>query len=201
VKVMIDLCCGLGGASQAFWDANDWLVLRIDNNEELLPYVKGLILTDVTDFENTTNIINALMPDKVDKLVIWASPPCLEFSLGFSGPRNQAYQRGEEFEPSFEIVEACIDIINHYQPHAWWMENVRGAITYFTPEFGPYRQKLGQFFLWGEFPLIAVRDSRILYHTKPDKRHHPLRANIRAMIPEELSIAVKESIDVQRTLF
>lgn len=201
MKVMIDLCCGLGGASQAFWESPDWLVLRIDNNEDLLPHVRGMILADIMDFENIKSIIDALMPEEVEELVIWASPPCLEFSLGYSGPRNVAYMAGEEFEPSMDLVFACLDIVNHYQPKVWWLENVRGATTYFTPELGKYRQRLGQFFLWGNFPLIAVRDSEILLHTKPDSRHHPLRANIRAMVPMEFSRAILDSITKQATLF
>lgn len=201
MKVFIDLCCGLGGASQAFWDSPDWLVLRIDNNEDLLPHVKGMILADITDFKNITNIITALLPMDIEELVIWASPPCLEFSLAYSGPRNRAHMAGEEFEPSMDLVFACLDIIDHFEPKYWWLENVRGATTYFTPELGKYRQRLGQFFLWGHFPLIAVRDSEMLRHTKPDDRHNPLRANIRACIPLDFSNAVKESIENQRTLF
>ena len=201
MKVMIDLCCGLGGASQAFWEHPEWLVLRIDNNEDLLPLVRGMILADVMDFDNIVSIIDALMPQEVEELVIWASPPCVNFSVAYGGPRATAYRAGEEYEPSLDLVFACLDLINHYQPKVWWLENVRGAITYFTEDLGPFRQRLGQFFLWGNFPLIAVRDSDMLFHKKPDDRHNPLRANVRACIPESFSKAILDSITVQRRLF
>ena len=37
MKIFVDLCCGLGGASEAFQQDPDWLVIRIDNNEDLKP--------------------------------------------------------------------------------------------------------------------------------------------------------------------
>jgi len=201
MKVMIDLFAGLGGASTAFWNHPDWLVLRIDNNEDLLPYTKGLIMADITDFDAVCAIIDALMPEEVEQLVIWASPPCLEFSNAFSSPRSKAQRAGLDYSPSMDCLFAALDIIEHYSPEIFWIENVRGATKYFEEEIGTFRQRIGQFFLWGQFPLIALREARHRYLTKPDKRHSPIRANIRAEIPEEISKAVLASIEFQGKLF
>ena len=84
MKVFIDLFCGLGGASEAFRKHPNWKVIAIDNNPILLPHVHGLILADVHDTDNIKSIITALLfehTDEIEQIVVWASPPCTEFSL------------------------------------------------------------------------------------------------------------------------
>ena len=201
MKVFIDLFAGLGGASEAFYQDSSWQVIRIDNNEALLEHTAGLWICDITDYQATRTMIECHLPMEIEKLVIWASPPCLEFSNAYSAPRPTAQRNGESFEPSMSCVLAALDLINYFQPHHWYIENVKGAIDYFNEEIGEaYRQRIGQFFLWGNFPKIALADSTIRGLRKPDKRWSPIRSNIKAKVPIEYSQAIMASIDNQSTL-
>jgi hypothetical protein len=201
MKVFIDLFAGLGGASEGFYRDSTWQVMRIDNNEALLEHTAGLIVADITDFQGTMAIINNLMPANVDKLVVWASPPCLEFSNAYSAPASIAARNGEEFNPSLNCLHAAMDIIDQLPCDYWYIENVKGAIEIFDEEIGQaWRQRVGQFFLWGNFPKIALADSTIRGLRKEDKRWSPIRSNIKAKVPIEYSQAILASIDNQLTL-
>ena len=72
---MVDLCSGLGGASQTMVD-NGWEVVRFDNNPLLkdVPHTRLHDIMKMPKFE----------ADDVD--LIWASPPCVEFSLAIPYP-------------------------------------------------------------------------------------------------------------------
>ena len=56
MKVMWDVCSGLGGASEAFMNRDDWTVIRIENN----PILQGLEITHDRDV--------LLWPDWVEDL-------------------------------------------------------------------------------------------------------------------------------------
>lgn len=201
MKVFIDLYAGLGGGSEAFHQDPTWRVIRIDNNPDLLPYCHGLNLGDITDIPATLAIIKACMPAEVERLVVWASPPCLEFSMGYNAPGPTAQRDGQDFQPDMRCLEAALEIINALKPDEWFIENVRGAIVPFTATIGhQYRQQLGSFFLWGHFPQIALRSASMRNHTKPDARHNPLRSNVRACVPFDYSQAIKAALDDQTSL-
>lgn len=206
MKVFIDLCAGLGGASSAFVVDPSWLVIRIDNNDDLKPFCPGLNVADVCDVDATLTIIDATLRihgivwSDITKLVVWASPPCHEFSFGYNAPGPTAARDGEDFEPNMDIVNACYRIIELLSPDYWFIENVRGAIPYFRDVLGDWTQQVGSFFLWGKHPLIAFKDTNTRYLKKVDKRHSDMRAQLRAQVPLEISQAIKDSIDIQRSL-
>ena len=200
MKVFIDLFCGLGGASEAFL-GTDWKVIRIDNNPELLEHVKGMWLLDMKDTKNVLDVIRAHLHDvKVDRLVLWASPPCTDFSMK-NPDRNP-----DEFDLTLlkNTMYVIAALNEDYNLTEWFVENVRGAITAFNDELGQdYRQRIGPFFLWGKFVPVAVIDSEVHRHKKPfnstnSKTH--LRSNIHAKIPYALSESVRESLDRQLSL-
>ena len=206
MKVFIDLCAGLGGASSAFVLDPSWLVIRIDNNDDLKPFVPGLNVANVCDVDATLTIIDATLRihglswDTITKLVVWASPPCYEFSFGYNAPGPTAARAGEDFEPNMDIVNACHRIIELISPDYWYIENVRGAIPYFGEVLGQWTQQVGSFFLWGKHPQVAFKDNNTRYLKKVDKRHSDMRAQLRAQLPLEISQAIKDSIDIQRSL-
>jgi len=192
---VLDLFSGLGGASQAFVDAGDE-VLRIENNV-LLKDVPHTHLMDVVE-------LHAFLAEyhvaRRDYDLIWASPPCLEFSNAYNAPKPRAIREGRDFEPSTALVEAALDIIDLLEPKWWVIENVRGAIPHLNPILGKYRQVCGSFVLWGHFPeLILPKDFK---HSKyeADQRHSPLRANHRAKVPLEVSKAMRRAITSQQKI-
>lgn len=205
-KVFVDLCCGLGGASEAFVRDPSWFVIRIDNNPDLAPIVDGLIVADVSDVRNTVGIIHNVMHNcghdlgEIDKLVVWSSPPCQEFSNAYDAVAATAARNGEEFHADMTLVNASKAIIDALRPDYWYIENVRGAITPFKPVLGPWRQQVGSFFLWGHHPLVDFVDRDDRHVRKLDKRHSEMRAQLRALVPLVISQAILDSIDKQTTL-
>lgn len=188
--VMWDLFSGLGGASQYFDLNKNWEVYRFENNYELLPYAPlNTQWRDVTDWRRWSK-------DYPEPDFIWASPPCLEFSQAFDAPGPRAKREGEEFDPDLELVKTTQDIIEYYQPTHWAIENVAGASKHFTPLLGRY-QKLGPFMIWGNLPPIDTKVDPD-HKAKIDQRHSPIRSNIRARIPCELSRGVFNALKQPR---
>ncbi len=190
---MIDLFSGLGGASEAFVQAG-WDVLRIDNNE-LLKDVPKTIMQDLTgsDFYLNAHWLNADL--------VWASPPCLDFSRGYNAPAPTAQRNGEEFHPDMEPLEAAIRIIKNLKPKYWVVENVAGASRIFSKRFGVNapNQIIGPYFLWGNFPYISMPRSwkRKTGKTQAWNIGDPLRANKRAVIDYEVSKQLMRAISSQ----
>ena len=196
MKVMWDVCSGLGGASEAFRLAG-WRVIRIENN----PILQGVEFTrdlDVLKWEEWVDdlIIEHGVPD-----FIWMSPPCREFSQAYGAPGAVANREGRDFEPDMRILFACQDLIDRVRPRHHVIENVAGAIPHLNPHLGPHLQKCGPFILWGRFPsLILPHDFK---HSKAEGDVHsgnPMRSNLRAYVPMEISRGVLEAIEQQTTL-
>lgn len=201
----VDLYAGLGGASSAMIDDEEWHIISIDNNEALIEHHPSLLMGNIRDFQATCALIEealrlANFRSEEDTLIIWSSPPCLEFSTGWGAPKSVAQRAGIPFEPSMEDLEVSMKIIHHFKPQYWFIENVRGACPYFMPYLGKHKAHAGSFFLWGVFPSLSF-DDRARKHKKSDvdRRHHPLRSNFRAKVPLSVSRTIKHSIEEQRT--
>lgn len=185
----MDLCSGLGGASEAFIRDDKWHVIRVENN----PLLQAVPFTLQCDVLNWMDWIDTL--PTID--VIWASPPCTEFSLAYNSPKSLAARAGLEHEPDMSILLACLDIIDYLKPKSWVVENVAGAIKKFDKMMGHYRQHISSFFLWGVFPQIIVNTT----HKKTDINpggSDPLRSNKRAKIPFEVSLAFLRALEEQK---
>ena len=129
-----------------------------------------------------------------DLTLLWASPPCRDFSRGFNAPGQVAARAGIEFYPDMSILEAVIDLKQKWKPKFWCIENVIGAIPHFEPYLGPPTQIIGPFVLWHNLPTIAVNYS--FTHFKADSdvwSTNPLRSNLKAKLPIEISTAVMKA--------
>jgi len=199
-KVLIDLFCGLGGASSAFSGENGWTVIRIDNNPELLDHVKGMWVLDMFDLVGTLAAIEAKLYDlNPSQVFIWASPPCTQFST--KNPNRD--------ESTFDMTlltntKVLINELSERWPVTGFIiENVKGAIQAFNEELGPYAQRIGPFFLWGRFVPIACITAEVHRHRKPFNKTNsrtPLRSNIHAQIPYALSESLRLTLDRQLSL-
>lgn len=193
---MLDLCSGLGGASEAFLLAG-WNVQRIESNSILA----NIPQTTIIDVKTLRILLEQNQPEPID--FVWASPPCREFSNGYNSPKSQAIRAGNKanYQPDMSILMECIRIIEIIQPKYWCIENVRGATPYFNPILGEPRQVIGPYCLWGNFPYINVDHGA--FKTKAQKDVHsgnPLRANLKALIPIEISQAFCEAISTQKSI-
>lgn len=198
MKVMWDICSGLGGASEAFLIAG-WTVIRIEI-EEGLAWVPRTKTLDVLKWREWVDdlIIEHGVPD-----FIWASPPCLEFSNAYNAPKAiwSREHPGEPYQPDMSLLHAIEDLLARVRPQHFIIENVLGASPYFTPHLGPHFQKVKSFLLWGRCPVLNVPSD--WSHSKFDGDTHssdPWRSNKRAYVPLEISQAVLEAITHQTTL-
>ena len=186
---MLDLFSGLGGASEAFVHGpNPWAVLRYENNPALgeIPYTT---LCDLTNFD--IHIRHA-----VD--LVWASPPCTEFSRGFNAPGPTAEREGRDFQPDLTLVKRAVEIIAELEPSTWVIENVVGSIKHLEPILGEPRQIIGPFVLWGNHPLLDLGDFD--FEKKGDFPPSEMRPNLRAKVPLELSQALRSALENQTQL-
>jgi len=204
MKLFIDLFAGLCGASQAFIDDQGWKVLAIDNNQLCIDEVESIrgggslrgtpgltyFKMDLSDSRATIAFLKRFITRGVyESVVIWASPPCTEFSdAQINRPSN----------PSLALMLSTMEIIEAIGPDSWFLENVKGAIRDFKPYVGVHRQKMGSFFVWGNFPYVGV--PRIDLKKDDAWSTNPLRANIRAKVPFEISLAILKSLELQSRL-
>lgn len=193
MRHFLDLFSGLGGASEAFVDRPGWSVLRIDNN----PILSGVPYTRIKDVKKMW--IQPYAHATID--VVWASPPCREFSLGYNSPRSIATRNGEPYEPDLSLVLRAVEIIDIVKPRYWIIENVIGSIKYLKPILGEPRQIIGPYVLWGNFPLLSV-DKGGLTHKKDKDVHsgNPLRSNIKAKVDLEISRALLRAVETQQSI-
>ena len=184
-NVVWDLCSGLGGWSEAFVQ-DDWIVIRVEINPDL-SYIPHTITEDVNNYLDWMYLLPK--PD-----LILGSPPCTEFSLA------QNFHNGRIENPDMSILEACIDIIKLARPKYWCIENVAGACRFFEPILGKHTQRAGPFYMWGEFPYVALDPSWT--HNKEDQVKGPrsLRANQRGKIPFMISFKMLQAFKQQKTL-
>ena len=195
---VLDLFSGLGGFSEAFLRSGDEVV-RVENNP-LLSEVPKTSIEDVRAMrDRLRQFKDEGQPIRSIDLVV-ASPPCLEFSMAYSSPRSVANRNGEEWNPSMELVEITMEIIQIISPRWWVIENVIGSISYFEKIGLSPHQIHGACVFYGNFPKFSTPTMK----TKAEKdswHGDPLRMNKRALIPLELSMALRKAIISQKTLF
>jgi len=199
MKHMLDLFSGLGGASEAMVRDDTWSVLRIENN----PLLGGVPYTVIDDVKNIANNIfgSHNVKQKID--LIWASPPCREFSSGYSSPKSiWCREHGiESYQPNMELLEAALRIIEIVKPKYWVIENVVGSIRYFQEYLGEPRQIIGPYVLWGNFPILEIDSAQLISKSKKDVHSsNPLRSNYKAKVDIHISRTLKETIDNQMSI-
>lgn len=173
--LMLDLCSGLGGASQAMRDRG-WQVVALD----LDPRFGADIAADLRTWS-----WHGTRPD-----LIWLSDPCTEFS------RESMPWCRTGAAPDLSIVQAGLRIIREAAPRYWVRENVRGSLPWVRPFLGAPREHHGPFFLWGNFPPLG---KPLLDKRNKESMSSAWRAE-RAKVPYALSEALACVIESQLEL-
>jgi hypothetical protein len=93
--------------------------------------------SDLIEFEGINYPVSILDFD-VNKVpfqpdIIWASPPCTSFSVAsighhWTGGKGAYIPKTDGARLGLELVKKTIEIINHFQPTYWFMENPRGVL-------------------------------------------------------------------------
>ena len=109
--MIIDICSGFGGGTQAFDD-----VIRIDID----PKVKPDIVADVRYLPLSLG----LRPD-----LLWMSPPCEKLSRA-----DRTFPRPGSGD-ALRMVAACLDAICYLKPKKWIIENPKGHLEDFIPDY------------------------------------------------------------------
>lgn len=172
--LMLDLCCGLGGASEAM-RAHGWEVVTVDIEASFAP----TICMDVRQF-----LWDGPRPD-----LVWASPPCTEFARE-SMPWCKTGQH-----PDMAIFNACLSLVQSIQPRYWAIENVKGSIPYFSPYLGQPQCSNNPYFVWTNAGVGKIRFSKRHKESFSSKR----RAE-RSKVPYEISDAFRFVCESQLSL-
>jgi C-5 cytosine-specific DNA methylase len=154
--LMIDLFCGLGGATEGFL-AEGWHCIGIDNERHRYGnhcYPSQLWIQDILTVDGA---------QLRDADFIWASPPCQAYSwmaMPWSLAKAKAAAiradaTGAELERLNALFNACFRIQREASEAAgrhipMIVENVRGA----QPWVGRARWSFGSFYLWGDVPAL-----------------------------------------------
>jgi hypothetical protein len=194
---MLDLFSGLGGASEAFVNAG-WDVIRIEN-EPLCADVPHTHINDVQLIPHVINYgLNHFTEDRFD--LVWASPPCREFSSAYGSPMSEAKRQNVPYEPNMDLLKVSLEVIRLLDPKWWVIENVQGSIPFFKPYLGLPRQKIGMMYLYGKFPLIHAEVPLGHKANQDVWSSDPLRIQKKAKVPIEISRGLLKSILGQTTL-
>lgn len=168
---MLDLFAGLGGASQAMRERG-WDVVTVDND----PRFGCTHTADLSTWSYDGPAID----------LVWASPPCTEFSR-----ESMPWCRTGK-APGLELVHAARRIIAEVAPTWWVIENVRGATKYLNPIMGEPKQSHGPFFLWGQFPAFRCRV--LPFKEKLSSKQRAERAKVPAGLSRALAIACESDL-------
>jgi hypothetical protein len=175
--IMLDLCAGLGGASQAMRDRG-WDVITLDNDPSF-----GCDIT--ADLREWT--WRGPRPD-----LVWISPPCIDFA------RDHLPWITTDGPPDMSIALAARRIISQVRPRNWVVENVVGALKYFEPIFGAPRHMQRPYFLWGSFPPIGRPN---IGSRKHKQSYSSTQRAAKSKIPYAISLALAVAIECQQELF
>lgn len=199
--VWLDLCSGLGGASQPALD-RDWKVIRVDIDPKFAPD----LLLDVTDPDAPRLIREHLRYAGVERPdVLWASPPCTDFAKWglrcfFPNPPK----------PDMAVVCAVKRLIDLFDPPHWCVENVVSSRPFITPIFGQVRALTTGHSLWSNLGFLlpnikpqkgAIRTGRIYKGKKPGwgpMNHDKSRRDSHeraAKIPYEIGEAICAAVE------
>lgn len=117
-----------GGAHRAFIEPDNWNITTIDKNDK-----------DGWDFEPDieADIMDLTVEDlpHTDYDVVWASPPCPDFSMASVG-NNWGEGRmptGESVAYSVALTYRALYFIGNIRPRWWFIENPVGMMPYIMP--------------------------------------------------------------------
>ena len=150
-----------------------------------------------TDYQGDIRNFSAKdMPWKPD--VVCASPDCTDFARwrmrGLSPALRERFLRGELKPPDVDLIRQTMRVIGEAKPDAWILENVHGSKPFIEPIAGPVRNRLGPYYLYGDYPSFTVNDPKMLFG-KSRIGSGPDQAAQRAEIPRSVAEGFLNAIE------
>lgn len=176
----LDLCCGAGGMTAGMLAAGfDVQGVDVVQRPE---YPAPLMVEDV-------RVLDPARLPSADW--VHASPPCQRFSSA-----RASRVTDPPTEDDLDILLACLRIKDALKPRFWSVENVRGAVPWFTKVMGAPTFANGPYVFWGEFPGFLLEKDR---HRKgfggikwaKDKARDPW---IRSLVPSSIAYPMADAI-------
>lgn len=200
MKVCVDVCCGLGGFSQAFKEDPNWKVVTIDVEKKFNPTV-CVDITKIDWAKFKEEYLEGKSPD-----VLLMSPPCERNSIACSQWPKKGIRK------ALEIVAACMEAVVILQPKAWLLENPKGRLRWFLgkppqsirySDYDYFYRTVKQTDFWGNIGFPMVKKERPLKIGHVEKGWFrkgwgwdiPRKPSERSKIPEGVSKAVKKGMD------
>jgi hypothetical protein len=176
--------------------------------------------SDLIEFEGINYPVSILdfdvtkVPFQPD--IIWASPPCTSFSVAsighhWTGGKGAYIPKTDGARLGLELVKKTIEIIEHFQPTFWFMENPRGVLrklpvvqglprkTVTYCQYGDERMKPTDIWtnsvLWVPRPMCKNGDPCHVAAPRGSRTGTQGRSNAyeRSKIPDELCFEVLKS--------
>jgi len=189
MKYALDLCSGTKSALAAFDASPEWEVVTVDIDRELNP----THILDLTDEEHRMRLLMLYPPQHFS--LIWASPDCIGFYNALA-----PWQPDYGLPPDMNLVRGIKELIVNLAPDVWVIENTRSGSHFLNDDLGDWRQVVGPFFLYGNFPMLDARIEPGHKASVDPGPGHPHRSLMRAAIPLELSKSLFRAILTQSKL-
>jgi hypothetical protein len=181
--IILDLCGGTGSWSAPYTEAGyDVRIIDIDSTEQDVKQWRDILASDLQ--------VHGIL----------AAPPCTCFAN--SGVRwwPDKDSSGATVE-AIEIANACMDIIDHYKPVWWALENPLGRIRNLCPRvkrpyitFQPYEYGDPYFKTTCIYGVFNKPKKNFVWPTEGEKIHRmhpktPDRAKLRSITPPNFARA------------
>lgn len=121
---ILDLFCGTKSWSKPFEGKNS--IISVDIKHEFNP----TLCRDILNWNYIADI-DKLGFNKID--IIFASPPCNLYFTPIKTPSGIRVFTEEEFNTSKQLVDKTIEIMEHFKPKFYLIENPKGKMRYMYP--------------------------------------------------------------------
>ena len=93
------------------------------------PKSNASLVCDVRDWAKHGHGLNSYSPGHFH--AVWASPPCIEFSVAKAAPfRQNGSSSPRNYLLADQLVQVALHAIRYLQPHFWYLENPRGGLRH-----------------------------------------------------------------------